>query len=154
MPASRRARAMILAPPSRPGLATTTRILRAVAVLTARSLVIQSFACSFSGHSNEKEQAKLAPDAEAARWWRAGGGGGPAGGAGGGGGGGATRLAPKPATVARKVTARATRRRPRRSKRRTCQPSSRAIAASGGSGLTATGLPTARSIGRSESESE
>src|SRR5690242_13687370 len=34
MPASRRARAMILAPrscPSRPGLATTTRILRAVA---------------------------------------------------------------------------------------------------------------------------
>src|SRR3954447_16236468 len=36
MPASRRARAMILAPrswPSRPGLATTTRILRAVAVV-------------------------------------------------------------------------------------------------------------------------
>src|SRR5215210_1473626 len=35
MPASRRARAMILAPrscPSRPGLATTTRILRAVGV--------------------------------------------------------------------------------------------------------------------------
>src|SRR4051794_40808547 len=42
MPASRRARAMILAPrswPSRPGLATTTRILRAVAVVIgARSL--------------------------------------------------------------------------------------------------------------------
>src|SRR3954464_4923938 len=37
MPASRRARAMILAPrswPSRPGLATTTRILRAVGALT------------------------------------------------------------------------------------------------------------------------
>src|SRR3954449_4001420 len=36
MPASRRARAMILAPrswPSKPGLATTTRILRAVAVV-------------------------------------------------------------------------------------------------------------------------
>src|SRR3954469_6370544 len=36
MPASRRARAMILAPrscPSRPGLATTTRILRSVAVV-------------------------------------------------------------------------------------------------------------------------
>src|SRR3954447_16323438 len=38
IPASRRARAMILAPrscPSKPGLATTTRILRAVAVLIA-----------------------------------------------------------------------------------------------------------------------
>src|SRR3954466_12044571 len=37
MPASRRGRAMIFAPrswPSRPGLATTTRILRAVAALT------------------------------------------------------------------------------------------------------------------------
>ena len=37
MPASRSARAMIFAPrscPSRPGLATTTRILRAVAALT------------------------------------------------------------------------------------------------------------------------
>ena len=64
------------------------------------------------------------------------------------------RTAPKPATVASSVTAIATSRRPRRSKRSVSQPSSLAIAASGGSGLTATGLPTARSIGRSESESE
>src|SRR3954466_1020388 len=44
MPASRRARAMILAPrscPSRPGLATTTRILRAVAASIARGRLVE-----------------------------------------------------------------------------------------------------------------
>ena len=45
-------------------------------------------------------------------------------------------------------------RRPSRSNRMTCQPSSAAIRASSASGLTATGLPTARSMGRSEAESE
>ena len=45
-------------------------------------------------------------------------------------------------------------RRPSFSKRITRQPSLAAIRASSASGLTATGLPTARSIGRSEAESE
>ena len=45
------------------------------------------------------------------------------------------------------------RRRPSCSKRMTSQPSSRATRASSASGLTATGWPTARSIGRSDSES-
>src|SRR3954462_10262113 len=43
MPASRRARAMIFAPrscPSRPGLATTTRILRCDCVLTAAAILL------------------------------------------------------------------------------------------------------------------
>ena len=74
--------------------------------------------------------------------------------AGAAGAGGEARAAEARATVASRVTASAISRRPSRSKRSICQPSSLAIAASGGSGLTATGLPTARSIGRSESESE
>ena len=45
-------------------------------------------------------------------------------------------------------------RRPSCSKRMTSQPSSRATRRSSASGLTATGWPTARSIGRSDSESE
>ena len=44
--------------------------------------------------------------------------------------------------------------RPSVSKRMISQPSSRATRASSASGLTATGCPTARSIGRSDSESE
>ena len=57
---------------------------------------------------------------------------------------------PRPAPSAAAATRR---RRPSRSKRRTSQPSSRATRASSASGLTATGWPTARSIGRSDSES-
>src|SRR6202000_1875719 len=60
----------------------------------------------------------------------------------------ATREAPKPATVARIVTATAVRRRPSRSKRSTCQSSSLAIAASGGSGVSATRVPPPRKHAR------
>ncbi len=45
-------------------------------------------------------------------------------------------------------------RRPSRSKRRISQPSARATRRSSASGLTTTGCPTSRSIGRSDSESE
>ena len=59
-----------------------------------------------------------------------------------------------PAAAAASAAAATFRRRCRRSKRRISQPSSRATRASVLSGLTATGWPTARSIGRSDSESE
>ena len=65
------------------------------------------------------------------------------------------RREPAPPAPRRRRARRATRsRRPSRSKRRISQPSSRATRASSESGLTATGWPTARSIGRSDSESE
>ena len=59
-----------------------------------------------------------------------------------------------PTSAARRIAAAAFNRRPRVSKRMTAQPSSRATRVSTASGLTATGWPTARSIGRSDSESE
>src|SRR4051812_48340985 len=59
-----------------------------------------------------------------------------------------------PTSAASPSAAPAFSRRPRVSKRRTAHPSSRATRARTASGFTATGWPTARSIGRSDSESE
>src|SRR5204863_7875945 len=65
-----------------------------------------------------------------------------------------TAFVPSPPTAAAPSAAAPTRRRrPSRSKRSTSQPSSRATRESSASGFTATGWPTARSIGRSDSES-
>ena len=64
------------------------------------------------------------------------------------------RVTATPPPTAAAATAAPAKRSRRRSKRRISQPSSRATRASVLSGCTATGWPTARSIGRSDSESE
>src|SRR6185295_15312181 len=66
----------------------------------------------------------------------------------------ATVRAPVPTRAASAKAATAFRRRPSCSKRMISQPSWRATRRSSASGLTTTGWPTVRSIGRSDSESE